>query len=115
VTDWEAVGGVPRPSFIEDLESGRSETAREEFSRYALAMLSSRPPRVLRSVSAEDRQDFVREVLLHFLTNDMRVLRRYHPMGGPFAAWFVVVAGSPSLPTRSPRWPIVTSYRSTGS
>jgi len=75
--------------FLELLHSDWKEGARL-FSEYAYKALTLRPPRILASQSEQDRRDMIQEIILHFIEDRCRRLKKYKKMEGvPFLAWFL--------------------------
>lgn len=81
------------PSFLDELESNASQAARE-FVDYAYRTLTVRPPRVLRDLTSEERDDVIQEIIIHFIQDDCRVLKSYRNTGHPFTSWFLTVASN---------------------
>jgi RNA polymerase sigma factor (sigma-70 family) len=84
------------PHFL-DLLDVDPDGAFEAFYRLALDALTNVPPRPMRSLADEDRQDLIHDVIYHCVRDDFRVLRRYVDRGKPFAAWLYAVAHNKSL------------------
>lgn len=87
---------VSSPEFL-DLMDSNPDRAFADFYRFAVTLLSRKPPRPLLSVKPEDRQDIIHDIVYHCVKDDFRVLRRYVPRGRSFAAWLYVVAHNRSL------------------
>jgi RNA polymerase sigma factor (sigma-70 family) len=85
-----------RPEFL-DLMDSDPDRAFADFYRFAVTLLSRKPPRPLMSANPEDRQDIIHDIVYHCVKEDFRVLRRYTPRGRSFAAWLYVVAHNKSL------------------
>ncbi len=81
----------PWPSFLNGLD-GNSARAFRDFYNFAWRLLTLSPPRALRDLSPQDREDVISEIILHCLKDDARVLRTYSNHGRPFARWLLVVA-----------------------
>jgi RNA polymerase sigma factor (sigma-70 family) len=81
------------PEFLRLLDTDRTRAA-EEFYRYAVALFTSKPPRILRGFDQQMRDDLTMEVILHCLKGDFRVLRTYEPSGKAWAGWFYLVAAN---------------------
>jgi RNA polymerase sigma factor (sigma-70 family) len=79
------------PAFLDMLDSD-PEAAFAEFYRLAVASMSFSPPRPMRSLSREDSQDLIHEVVFHCVKDDFRVLRRYVDRGKSFRAWLYTIA-----------------------
>jgi len=62
------------------------------FYQFARKLLTVCPPRALRMVPYQQRDDIIHDIMLHCCRDDFRVLRRYQDHGKPFAAWFMLVA-----------------------
>ncbi|MFH1842607.1 MAG: sigma-70 family RNA polymerase sigma factor, partial [bacterium] len=62
------------------------------FYIFARKLLTVCPPRALRMVPHQQRDDIIHDIILHCCQDDFRVLRRYQDHGKPFAAWFLLVA-----------------------
>ena len=78
------------PSFLDMLERDVARGT-HEFAAFAYKLIQARPPRILQAQTAEEREDWIQEIILHFTADDCRVLREYRNTGHPFAAWFVTV------------------------
>lgn len=78
------------PYFLDLLDTNPEEAFRQ-FYLLAVALFSHRPPVPLRSLSPEDRQDLLHDLILHCVKNDFRVLRQYVPKGKSFAGWLYMV------------------------
>lgn len=79
------------PGFLQQLDD-KPTAALESFYAYATRFLGTRPPRELRMLSPEDREDVVQEFIVHCSQADFRVLRSYQPGRVPFSAWFYYIA-----------------------
>jgi RNA polymerase sigma factor (sigma-70 family) len=79
------------PLFL-DLLGTDLDAGLREFSVFAYRVLHARPPKILRSQTTEEREDWVQEIILHFTQDGGRVLREYRNTGHPFAAWFITAA-----------------------
>jgi DNA-directed RNA polymerase specialized sigma24 family protein len=75
------------PTFL-DLIEREPQTAFEQFSEFAIALLRTRPPRIFGDLSRADREDMIHEIILHCRKDDFRVLRQYRDRGFPFSTWF---------------------------
>lgn len=49
-------------------------------------------PQFLRYFHPQEQEDIKQEICLHFIDNNLRVLRQYQPMDRDFGAWFYVTA-----------------------
>jgi len=67
------------------------------FARWAYAVLSRSPFAELRSLDDDRRVDIIEEVIIHFVSNQCRVLKKYSPQGGKFLSWFYCVARNKAL------------------
>lgn len=79
------------PPFL-DLLDKDPKAAFEGFYRFAVAVLTEKPPRPMFSLDPEDRQDAIHIIVLHCVDRNFRVLRKYRRTGKPFAVWFFAVA-----------------------
>ncbi len=79
------------PGFVRDLgrDAGR---ARLRFLELGYRYLMARPLPVFRGLPDWSTHEVVVEVLIHFVDNDLRQLRKYRPQGRPFVAWLRVGA-----------------------
>lgn len=80
-----------RSSFLDHLTKD-PDRAFEGFYRYARDLLSARPPRPLRLLPLEEREDAIHEIILHCARDDFRILKQYDASRTNFAAWLYVVA-----------------------
>jgi DNA-directed RNA polymerase specialized sigma24 family protein len=74
-----------------DLLDSDPDLAWEEFHAFAWKLTRLRQPPALASLSIEDREDLLADIVQDFQENDFRLLRRYTNQGRPFAAWFWLV------------------------
>jgi len=79
------------PAFLDAIERDMVR-AKRDFAVFAYKLLQSYPPRILQGQTKEEREDWIQEIILHFTSDDCRVLREYRNTGHPFAAWFITVA-----------------------
>jgi len=79
------------PTFLDVLDSD-PDTAFVDFYRFAVRTLSTAPPRPMRNLSQDDRQDLIHDIIYHCAKDNFRVLRQYVDKGKPFAAWLYVMA-----------------------
>lgn len=79
------------PTFLTLLDSNPEEAARQ-FFLYAARLLKASPPRVMRSLTEDDRDDLIQIIVIHCVKNNFKVLREYTDQGKPFAAWFYPIA-----------------------
>ena len=79
------------PAFL-NLLSSDPDAAFADFYRFAVGTLVAVPPRLMRSLSNEDREDLTQEIIYHCVKDDFRVLRQYVDKGRPFAVWLYAVA-----------------------
>jgi len=78
------------PSFLDTLEQDITR-GKHEFAIFAYKLLQTRTPKILRSQTDEEREDWIQEIIVHFTDDDCRILREYRNTGHPFAAWFITV------------------------
>lgn len=74
-----------------DLLDRDPDRAWEEFHTFAWKLTRLRQPPALASLSIEEREDLLADLVQDFQKDDFRLLRRYKDEGKPFAAWFWVV------------------------
>lgn len=84
------------PSFLDLLDSD-PDRAFEEFYRLACEVLHSMPPRPMRDLSNEDRQDLTHDIVYHCVKHEFRVLRQYRDRGKPFTVWLYAIAHNRAL------------------
>jgi RNA polymerase sigma factor (sigma-70 family) len=84
------------PDFLNLLDDD-PDAAFAAFYKFAFRVLMAVPPRPMRSLGPEDRQDLIHEIVYHCVKNDFRVLRRYTDQGKPFAAWLYATSYHKSL------------------
>jgi RNA polymerase sigma factor (sigma-70 family) len=83
----------PWPPFLDGILRG-DQSAIKEFADFAYRTLRFAPPRVLRGLKDQERDDAIQSIILHFIDNNCSILKRYQNTGSPFVAWFVTVAGN---------------------
>jgi DNA-directed RNA polymerase specialized sigma24 family protein len=74
------------PAFLDRIDRD-PQRAWEEFHAFAWKLTRLRPPAVLSSLTPEDREDVLAEIVQDFQKDDFRLLRSYQDRGRPFAAW----------------------------
>lgn len=79
------------PPFLNLLDSSPEEAARQ-FFLYVARLLRVSPPRVMRSLTEDDRDDVIQIIAIHCIKGNFKVLREYTDQGKPFAAWFYPIA-----------------------
>ncbi len=79
------------PSFFEKLDSDPT-SAGNEFCRQAMGYMNQFKPQFLRYFHPQEQEDIKQEICLHFIDNNLRVLRQYQPKDRDFGAWFYVSA-----------------------
>ena len=79
------------PNFLNKLDSD-PETAMKEFYDFVWSQMRSSPPRPLRFVDRNSRQDAVSDFIYHCISDNFRVLRKYVNTGRRFAGWAHLVA-----------------------
>jgi RNA polymerase sigma factor (sigma-70 family) len=84
------------PSFLDLLDSDPNN-AFADIYRYAVDLLTNTPPRPMRSLPSEDRQDLIHQIVFHCVANDFQVMRRYINKGKPFSSWFYATAHNKCL------------------
>jgi len=62
-----------------------------DFERYATAFFRKCAPTLMRRLSKEDQADVQREIVLHCIDDNFRVLRQFRETGSNFDAWFCTV------------------------
>ncbi len=77
----------PWPYFLDLLDSSPAE-AWEGFYAYAWRLVQLQPPRPLRSLPEEEREDLLADIIQDFQESNFRLLRTYENEGKPFSAWF---------------------------
>ncbi len=77
------------PEFLRYIKSNPRKAA-ELFYVYAVGKLRTAPPREMHGVPDNERADLIHDIVMHFLKDDMRVLRRYTPDN--FEAWFYTIS-----------------------
>ncbi len=82
-----------RPRFL-DCISSNPDLAFREFYDFVWRLLGSSPPRALRTLPPQLREDVISEVIVHCWKDDQRVLKKYEDRGLPFAYWLLTVAGN---------------------
>jgi len=87
------------PSFLNLFDSDPDE-AFARFYEYAMPVLNARPPRMFSSMTAEEREDCLHDIIFHCVKDDFRVLRLYENRGKAFSAWLYSVAHHKSLDWR---------------
>lgn len=80
-----------RPAFFDKIDSD-PKSAGDEFCKEALRFMNQCPPRFLRLFHPQEQEDVKQEICLHFIEDNLRVLRQYRPTGKDFGAWFYVSA-----------------------
>ena len=80
-----------RPEFLDRLDTDR-ESAFAAFYEFTRALLRTQPPRLLRALPHDERDDFLHDLVHHCCRNGFRVLRQYVDRGAPFARWLKCVA-----------------------
>lgn len=89
--DYAEILKQPYPPFLRLLDSD-NERALAEFGNHARRWLISYPSPCLRSLSTEEREEVVSDVILHLIKDDARRLRSYEDRGRPFHAFLRTVA-----------------------
>lgn len=84
------------PPFLDQLDSC-PDRAYIEFYRFATAALELVPPRAMRDLTVEEREDLFQEIILHCINDSFRVLRKYADKGKPFAAWLYRIADNQAI------------------
>lgn len=84
------------PPFLSLLDCN-PDTAFADFYRFAVRTLTTAPPRAMRGLNQDDRQDLIHDIIYHCVKDDFRVLRQYVDKGKPFAAWLYVMAHNLSV------------------
>ncbi|HEX9898192.1 MAG TPA: sigma-70 family RNA polymerase sigma factor [Candidatus Methylomirabilis sp.] len=83
--------GATRPGFL-DLLDKDPDRAWAEFHAFAWRLLRAITPPAMRSLSSEERDDLIGDIVFFCGEYDFRILRRYQDMGTPFSAWLLRVA-----------------------
>jgi len=78
------------PGFLDDIDVN-ADRAKDTFYRYVYLLLTTKPPRVMRGVSDDERIDLIHDIYVYCTDNDFAILRQYQDIGNPFAAWFYFV------------------------
>lgn len=81
------------PDFL-NLWERDPDAATRAFAEFAYKLLESRPPKALRDLTPEQRQDAIQDIILHFIQDNCRILRSYRNTGHAFSAWFLTVANN---------------------
>jgi len=84
------------PPFL-DLLDRDPDRAFRGFYSFAWRLLKVSPPKIMSSLPESDADDLIREILLHCVVDNFRILRRYTDRGKPFAAWLYIVAHNKCL------------------
>ncbi len=79
------------PSFYEKLDSDPTG-ASSEFCKHAMGYMNQFKPKFLHCFQPQEQEDIKQEICLHFIDNDLRVLRQYRKKDRDFGAWFYVSA-----------------------
>ncbi len=79
------------PAFYEMIDSDPTG-AGNEFCRQAMGYMNQYKPQFLRYFHPQEQDDIKQEICLHFIEDNLRVLRQYRPTGKDFGAWFYVSA-----------------------
>jgi RNA polymerase sigma factor (sigma-70 family) len=79
------------PDFLNWLDND-PERASTEFYKFLVWTLNKVPPRPMRGLNQEAKEDLIHDIYLHCINHNFRVLRQYKNTGKPFAAWLYVVA-----------------------
>ncbi len=79
------------PGFLDLLDS-HPEKGLEEFYLFVAGLLRSSPPRMMNSLSKEDKEDLIQDIVIHCIQDNFRVLRTYENEGNAFAAWLYFIA-----------------------
>jgi RNA polymerase sigma factor (sigma-70 family) len=75
------------PDFL-DLLDQDPKLAFGEFYAFARRMFEACPPRSIRMVHEDLREDLIHDIIVHCCEDDFRVLRTYRDQGRPFVVWF---------------------------
>ncbi len=81
----------PWPPFFRHLDNA-PQRGMALFWEHAQKQLRVCPPSVLSSVPVGERSDVLRDIYIHCIQDDFRVLRTYRNEGKPFARWFMRTA-----------------------
>jgi RNA polymerase sigma factor (sigma-70 family) len=81
----------PRPAFLDLLDTDRDRAFRL-FYEFTHRFFRACPPRAVRMVPEDRREDLVHDVILLCCENDFRVLRNYTAQGRAFSLWFSILA-----------------------
>ncbi|MFH1688346.1 MAG: sigma-70 family RNA polymerase sigma factor [bacterium] len=84
------------PTFLNLLDAN-PEQALRQFYAFGECLFRVRRPRAMHGLSDAEADDLVREVLLHLVEDNFRVLRQYQNRGKPFAAWLYLIAHNKCL------------------
>ncbi len=79
------------PGFLDLLDS-HPEKGLEEFYLFVARLLRTSPPRLMNSLSEEDKEDLIQNIVIHCIQDNFRVLRTYKNEGNAFAAWLYFIA-----------------------
>lgn len=82
---------TPWPEFLGLLDSSPT-LALDGLYRFTWKLMAARPPRIYRSMSREDREDCVVDLVVGLADRDFRRLRTYRDHGRPFASWLCTTA-----------------------
>ena len=77
---WFADGGVSDP-----------ERRMADLEHYAHEFFRLCNPRLMQRLPPEDQRDLQRDIILHFIADNFRVLRQFRQTGANFDAWFCTV------------------------
>lgn len=81
----------PWPSFFDFIDSNPRKSG-DAFCAEALKYMDQCQPYFLRMFPPEEWSDVKHEICLHFIDNNLRVLRKYRRSEKGFGAWFYVTA-----------------------
>lgn len=88
-TESEGLLGQVWPDLLNRLDRS-PDSAMRDFHDFAYRLVKVKPPRVLRSLTESEKEDFLQDFMLHCVDNDFGVLRQYSDNGKPFSAWLYV-------------------------
>ncbi len=84
------------PFFLRLLDS-EPERAATAFHEFVWKLLRSSPPPRFRSLTPQDREDIIADLVYRWIEDDFRVLRNYKDTGRPFAGYVAVAANNRAM------------------
>lgn len=84
-------GNTVQQDFLDMLETEPKKAA-ESFSIWARGKLLVAPPRQMRSIPLDEREDMIHDIIIHCIDDNMRRLRLYRKKPESFEALFFVIA-----------------------